>query len=90
MISLASSLADLGIGKGDRVAIFAPNCWEYVASFYAISWIGATVSHPEPFVPGAGGGIPASGIAAPKPSSWLSPYTLYLIPCFPMLPNFGI
>ncbi len=47
-ISLVTSLADLGIGKGDRVAIFAPNCWEYVASFYAISWIGATVTTLNP------------------------------------------
>ena len=46
--SLASDLAGMGIGKGDRVAIFAPNCWEYVASFYAISWIGAVVTTLNP------------------------------------------
>ncbi len=46
--NLASALAGMGIGKGDRVAIFAPNCWEYVASFYAISWIGAVVTTLNP------------------------------------------
>ena len=46
--NLASALAAMGIGKGDRVAIFAPNCWEYVASFYAISWIGAVVTTLNP------------------------------------------
>ena len=46
--NLASALASMGIGKGDRVAIFAPNCWEYVASFYAISWIGAIVTTLNP------------------------------------------
>ncbi len=45
---LASALAGMGIIKGDRVAIFAPNCWEYVASFYAISWIGAVVTTLNP------------------------------------------
>ncbi len=46
--NLASALAGMGIDKGDRVAIFAPNCWEYVASFYAISWIGAVVTTLNP------------------------------------------
>ena len=46
--NLAAALAGMGISKGDRVAIFAPNCWEYVASFYAISWIGAVVTTLNP------------------------------------------
>jgi len=32
-----------GVKKGDRVAIFANNCWEYVATIFAISKLGAIV-----------------------------------------------
>ncbi len=32
-----------GIGKGDRVAIFARNCPEYLELLYAVLWIGASV-----------------------------------------------
>ena len=46
--SLASAFAGLGIEKGDRVAIFAPNCAEFVISFYAISWAGAVVTTLNP------------------------------------------
>ena len=39
---LASSLMSLGIQKGDKVAIYLPNCPEYVYSYLAIWCIGAT------------------------------------------------
>ena len=48
VVNLASALTSLGIEKGDRVAIFAPNCQEYVISFYAISWTGAVVTTLNP------------------------------------------
>ncbi|MBM3246140.1 MAG: long-chain fatty acid--CoA ligase [Candidatus Omnitrophica bacterium] len=40
--NLASSLANAGIGRGDRVALYLPNCPEYVYSYLAIWCIGAT------------------------------------------------
>ena len=41
---LASALAGLGIGKGDSVAILAPNCVEFVIAFFGILKAGATVT----------------------------------------------
>ena len=38
---LAGSLADLGIGSGDRVVVQLPNWWEAVVSYYAIARLGA-------------------------------------------------
>ena len=38
---LAAGLAALGVGAGERVAILAPNCVEYVISFYGIIKVGA-------------------------------------------------
>lgn len=40
----ASALQQRGIGHGDRVAIFAANCPEWVVSFFAATSIGAIVS----------------------------------------------
>lgn len=39
---LANSLLELGIGKGDRVAVFMPNSLEIVILWYATQKIGAT------------------------------------------------
>ena len=39
--SLSGALADLGIKKGDRVAILAHNCMDYVSYHYATAMIGA-------------------------------------------------
>ncbi len=33
---LANSLLDLGYKKGDKIAIYLPNCIEYIFSYYAI------------------------------------------------------
>ena len=41
---LASALAGLGVGRGDRVAILAPNCVEFVIAFYGIVKAGAIVT----------------------------------------------
>ena len=41
---LASALAGLGIMPGDRVAILAPNCVEFVIAFYGIVKAGAIVT----------------------------------------------
>lgn len=41
--SLATSLKNLGLHQGDRVALLLPNCPQYVMSYYAILSIGAVV-----------------------------------------------
>ena len=41
---LASALAGLGVTPGDRVAILAPNCVEFVIAFYGIVKAGAIVT----------------------------------------------
>ena len=38
---LSAALAELGIGPGDRVAIFAPNCPEWHVADFAIAGLGA-------------------------------------------------
>jgi acyl-CoA synthetase (AMP-forming)/AMP-acid ligase II len=38
---LAHSLRELGVQKGDRVAILMPNSWEYAVAYYGIVRIGA-------------------------------------------------
>lgn len=39
---VADGLArDYGIGPGDRVALFSANRWEWIVSFWAVSWLGA-------------------------------------------------
>jgi long-chain acyl-CoA synthetase len=45
---LATALADLGIGKGDRVGIMLPNCPQYLISFFAIAQLGAIVANVNP------------------------------------------
>src|SRR5262249_27903023 len=45
---LATSLAKLGIVKGDRVGIMLPNCPQYLISFFAIVRLGAIVVNVNP------------------------------------------
>ena len=45
---LATALVDLGIKKGDVVAIHLPNCIQYIVSYYAITRIGAIASGINP------------------------------------------
>ncbi|MGA1870072.1 MAG: class I adenylate-forming enzyme family protein [bacterium] len=40
-MNLANSLADLGIHKGDKVAIILPNCFEYLYVYFACFFLGA-------------------------------------------------
>ena len=40
---LASALHDLGVRKSDRVALWLPNCTEFVYSFFAVLRLGAIV-----------------------------------------------
>src|SRR5580693_2459573 len=42
--ALALGLLELGIGTGDRVGIWAPNCAEWTLTQYAIATIGAILS----------------------------------------------
>ncbi len=46
--ALAAGLKDLGIRKGDRIAIFMPNSVELVTSFYALMKLGAVVAWVNP------------------------------------------
>ena len=45
---LATALAGLGIGKGDRVGIMLPNCPQYLISFFAVVRLGAIVVNVNP------------------------------------------
>ncbi|MGB3412705.1 MAG: FadD3 family acyl-CoA ligase [Microthrixaceae bacterium] len=40
---LAAALIDVGIDRGDRVAIWAPNCWEWVVALLGLQSAGAVL-----------------------------------------------
>ena len=46
--SFATALANLGIKKGDVIAIYLPNCPQYIVAYYAITRIGAIASGINP------------------------------------------
>ena len=46
--SLAVSLAEIGLKKGDRIAIYMPNSIEFMAAFYAIQKLGIIVAWVNP------------------------------------------
>ncbi len=46
--ALAASLAAMGIGKGDRVAIMLPNCPQYIIAAFAILRLGAVIVNVNP------------------------------------------
>jgi fatty-acyl-CoA synthase len=46
--AVASGLVDLGVGKGDRVGIWAPNCAEWTFTQYATAKIGAILVNINP------------------------------------------
>ena len=49
---LANALSAMGVKKGDRVALYLPNCPPYIIGYYAILKIGAVVSPNNPlYVP---------------------------------------
>jgi long-chain acyl-CoA synthetase len=48
---LAAALVDMGIKKGERVAIVLPNCAQFILSFYAILKAGAVVVATNPTYP---------------------------------------
>jgi len=49
---MANALTALGVKKGDRVALYLPNCPQYVIGYYAILKIGAVVAPNNPlYVP---------------------------------------
>ena len=45
---LANALIDLGVNKGDRVALLMPNCPQFVISYYAVLKAGGTVVATNP------------------------------------------
>ncbi len=50
--ALAVALGEMGVQKGDRVAVVMPNCAQYVITFYAILKAGAIVCAVNPTYPG--------------------------------------
>lgn len=46
--SLAQSLKNLGVKRGDHVALMLPNCPQYPISYYAVLYLGATVVQVNP------------------------------------------
>ena len=49
---LANALTAMGVKKGDRVALYLPNCPQYIIGFYAILKIGAIIAPNNPlYVP---------------------------------------
>lgn len=48
VLRLAHALQDLGVKKGDRVAIFMPNCPQAVISYYAVLHAGGIVVESNP------------------------------------------
>ncbi|MBB4287596.1 class I adenylate-forming enzyme family protein [Roseospira goensis] len=47
-----------GVGRGDRVALFAKNCAEYLEMLYGVLWIGATV-------------VPINNKLHPREAAWI-------------------
>lgn len=45
---LAAGLGELGVGRGDRIALVLPNCVEYVLGFFATIRLGAVVTQVNP------------------------------------------
>lgn len=48
VLRFAAGLHELGIGKGDRVALVMPNCPQHVIAFFAIGRLGAVVVEHNP------------------------------------------
>ena len=46
--ALAASLAAMGVGKGDRVAIMLPNCPQYIIAAFGILRLGAVIVNVNP------------------------------------------
>jgi long-chain acyl-CoA synthetase len=47
-LRMAQALADLGVKKGDRVALILPNCLQYPLTVFAVLLLGATVVNINP------------------------------------------
>jgi long-chain acyl-CoA synthetase len=45
---LAAALADMGVKKGDRVALFMPNCPQFAAAYYGVLRLGAILTMCSP------------------------------------------
>ncbi|MEE2968548.1 MAG: AMP-binding protein [Pseudomonadota bacterium] len=41
---VANSLSAIGVGPGDRVTLYAQNCWEWVVAYYATAKLGAVIN----------------------------------------------
>ncbi|KFE36241.1 AMP-binding protein [Thioclava atlantica] len=56
--AIAQALTAQGIGAGDRVALFAGNCTEYLEALYGIWWRGAVA-------------VPINGKLHPREAAWI-------------------
>ncbi|MBW2559045.1 MAG: AMP-binding protein [Deltaproteobacteria bacterium] len=43
VVALAANLSEMGVSKGDRVALFFPNCIEFCIAYFAVLRLGAIV-----------------------------------------------
>src|SRR4051812_12952591 len=41
---LAANLVKLGVAPGDRVTLYAPNCWEWLVTYYGTLKMGAVIN----------------------------------------------
>jgi len=48
VLRLANALQDIGVKKGDRVALFMPNCPQAIISYYAVMKVGGIVVESNP------------------------------------------
>ncbi|MBV8552511.1 MAG: AMP-binding protein [Acidobacteriaceae bacterium] len=46
--SLAAGLSELGVSRGDRVGVWAMNCWEWIVVHFACAWLGAILVSVNP------------------------------------------
>ena len=47
--TLAAGLSEIGLKKGDRIAIHMPNSLELITAFYALQKLGVIVAWANPF-----------------------------------------
>ena len=50
-LSFAKSLQDMGVKKGDRVAVFLPNCPQFIIAYNAANLLGAIIVAINPLLP---------------------------------------
>jgi long-chain acyl-CoA synthetase len=68
----AAALRDLGVKKGDKVAILLPNIPQGFIACYAVFRLGAVVVMTNPFIPSGNWSTSSRTRTPPRPSLWIS------------------